>query len=152
MVTVELTKENFKAEVLEAKGKVIVLFYRQTCADCKTMKGILENITREDVKICVLDGDAHAKIRESYYLRHSPSILFFEGGKLYNKQEGACIEQRLLEMIDEKIVKVLLDISKPIQEMSKEEMILQLYELRQHADPWWNRVKQLEKAIKEKEI
>ena len=147
---VELTKDTFRQEVLEAKGKVLVLFYRQTCKDCKAMMDIMT--TLEGVKVCQLDGDVYSSVRESYFLRQSPSILFFENGKIYNKQIGVCLEQRLKTMVNERVDGIKIAMDKPIGEMSLEEMKVQLFDLRKMADPMWQRVQLLEKAIKEKEL
>jgi thioredoxin 1 len=147
---VELTSENFKSEVLETKGKVIVMFYRETCNDCKTMREILDGL--DGLKVCQINGDTYSKIRESYFLRNSPAILFFENGKIYNKQSGGCTEQRLRAMVDERLDGARIAIDKPISEMSVDEMKVQLHDLRKYADPMWQRVQALERAIKEKEL
>jgi len=147
----ELTKETFKQEVLEAHGKVLVYFYKVECSDCKVMNEWIRNMEIEGIKMCQVNGDTQISLRESYFLRQSPAILLFENGKIYNKQTGGCSETRVRSMVNERLDKATMILDKPINEMTLDEMKIQLFDVRKIADPMWARVKLLEKTIEEKE-
>ena len=54
MAALHLSAENFKQEVLEAKGKVLVDFFATWCGPCRMMSPIVDQLADElaDVKVC----------------------------------------------------------------------------------------------------
>lgn len=59
MAALHLSVENFKQEVLEAKGKVLVDFFATWCGPCRMMSPIVDQLADElaDVKVCKVDID-----------------------------------------------------------------------------------------------
>lgn len=47
MAVVELTKENFSAEALEAKGKVLIDFWATWCGPCRMLSPVVDEIAEE---------------------------------------------------------------------------------------------------------
>ncbi len=59
MAALHLSAENFKQEVLEAKGEVLVDFFATWCGPCRMMSPIVDQLADElaDVKVCKVDID-----------------------------------------------------------------------------------------------
>ena len=85
-----VNNSNFKNEVLEANGLVVVDFYADWCGPCQMLKPILEEISEErsDVKIVKLNVDDARDIAQEYSIFSIPTVLFFKDGKMVHKFVG----------------------------------------------------------------
>ena len=85
-----VNNSNFKNEVLEANGLVVVDFYADWCGPCQMLKPILEEISEErsDVKIVKLNVDEARDIAQEYSIFSIPTVLFFKDGKMVHKFVG----------------------------------------------------------------
>ena len=54
-----VTKENFDKEVLQAEGTVLVDFWASWCGPCRMIAPAVEKISEEhpDVKVCKVNGE-----------------------------------------------------------------------------------------------
>ena len=68
MAALHLSAENFKQEVLEAKGKVLVDFFATWCGPCRMMSPIVDQLADElaDVKVCKVDIDQAEALATEY--------------------------------------------------------------------------------------
>lgn len=90
MALVKGTKENFKAEVLEAKGVVVVDFGAAWCGPCKSLLPILDEVVAEDAdkKIVKVDIDEQEELAREYKIMSVPTLLVFKNGELVDKSVG----------------------------------------------------------------
>ena len=84
MATVNVTDENFEAEVIKAGKPVIVDFWAEWCGPCKQIGPILEEISNEmsDVVIAKHNIDNEPNTPTKYGIRGIPTMLLFSGGEL----------------------------------------------------------------------
>ena len=86
------TTENFDAEVLQAKGAVLVDFYADWCGPCKMMSPIVEQMEKVfegRLKVGKLNVDDNQDIAMKYGVMSIPSFLFFKDGALVETFVGA---------------------------------------------------------------
>lgn len=90
MALVKGTKENFKAEVLEAKGVVVVDFGANWCGPCKSLLPILDEVVSEDSskKIVKVDIDEQEELAKEYKIMSVPTLLVFKNGEVVDKSVG----------------------------------------------------------------
>lgn len=90
MALVKGTKENFKAEVLEEKGVVLVDFGANWCGPCRSLLPILEEVAGEDSskKIVKIDIDEQQELASEYKIMSVPTILVFKNGEVVDKSVG----------------------------------------------------------------
>lgn len=90
MALVKGTKENFKAEVLEAKGVVVVDFGANWCGPCKSLLPILDEVVNEDSskKIVKVDIDEQEELAKEYKIMSVPTLLVFKNGEVVDKSVG----------------------------------------------------------------
>lgn len=90
MPLVKGTKENFKEEVLEAKGLVVVDFGAVWCGPCKSLLPILEEVVSEDPskKIVKVDIDEQEELAKEYKIMSVPTLLVFKNGEIVDKSVG----------------------------------------------------------------
>lgn len=88
MAEVILNNDNFKAEVLDAKGLVLVDFWATWCGPCKMLAPTVSEIADEyegKVKVCKLDVDQAMDIAMSYGVASIPTLILFKDGEIVKK-------------------------------------------------------------------
>ncbi len=99
----ELTKDNFKSEVLEANVSVVVDFFANWCGPCKMMLPIVEEISKEidgqPMKIAKVNVDEQGDLAGEYGVMSIPTFILFKGGKEVERVMGAQAKEKLLEML-----------------------------------------------------
>ena len=78
------TKQNFKTEVSNYKGKVLVDFWAEWCGPCKMLSPLLDEISTEnpDLKIVKVDADTEIDLANDYNINSLPTVLVFDNGQL----------------------------------------------------------------------
>lgn len=102
MSEVILNDDNFKSEVLEYKGTVIVDFYADWCGPCKMMAPIFEEAAKEagdKAKFGKLNVDEARETAMQYGVMSIPTIIAFRGGEVVNQVAGVQDKSSLLDMI-----------------------------------------------------
>lgn len=90
MAIVKGTKENFKTEVLDAQGVVVVDFGANWCGPCKSLLPILDEVVAEDPnkKIVKIDIDEQEELAKEYKIMSVPTLLVFKNGQVIDKSIG----------------------------------------------------------------
>lgn len=84
MAIINITKENFKQQVLEADKPVIVDFWAQWCVYCRRIAPAFDKIAKqqEDKLIFAkINIDDVPEIAEEYGIDTIPTLLIFKNGK-----------------------------------------------------------------------
>jgi len=90
-LVVELTDDSFEAEVLRAKGWVLVDFGTDECDPCRWLKPIFHQMAREyegRVKFASVDVAKCSEVPEDYGIGPIPTVILFRDGKQVDKQVG----------------------------------------------------------------
>lgn len=82
----QISSDNFKAEVLDFKGLVLIDFYADWCGPCKRLAPELEMIeeemrANETVKFAKLDVDSNQELSQKYQIRGIPNVIIFKDGQ-----------------------------------------------------------------------
>jgi len=77
------TSLNFKSEVLEAKGKVIVDFWADWCGPCQMLSPVIEEVsTKTSTKLVKVNVDEQSELAQQYTVLSIPTVLIFSDGQL----------------------------------------------------------------------
>ena len=104
---VELNKEIYEAEVLQADLPVVVDFWGPSCGPCLALMPEVEKLAAEydgKVKYCKLNVAENRRLVISLRVMAVPTILFYKGGELKDRITGAEVT---LEAIRERAEKLL---------------------------------------------
>ena len=89
---VEVTDDNFAAEIETYEGLAVVDFWATWCAPCRMIAPIVESLATEyagKAKVAKLDVDNNQRTAARFNVRSIPTILFFKDGKLVDQVVGA---------------------------------------------------------------
>lgn len=102
MKPVEITVDNFEAEVLQSSTPVLVDFWATWCGPCKAIAPIMEELAAEyagKLKVGKVDADNNGEIAEKYGVRALPTLLLFKDGKDVDRIIGALPKQRIVQKL-----------------------------------------------------
>lgn len=101
MAALQITKENFKQEVLEAKEPVLVDFWAAWCGPCQMLLPVVEEIAGEvkNAKICKVNVDEQPELAEEYQVMTIPTLLVFQNGAVKEKSVGVISKEKILELL-----------------------------------------------------
>lgn len=102
MSIIHVTSDNFRGEVLEAPGTVLLDFFATWCGPCRMVAPILEEIAgeRSDVKVCKIDVDQAFDLAAQFGVSSIPTLVVMKGGKVTAKTVGACPKSEILALIN----------------------------------------------------
>lgn len=99
----KLTDDNFKTEVEDYKGVVLVDFYLSTCPHCQNVAKDVTAVSDELVgkaKVGKIDAKANSVNAEKYKIEGVPTFIVFKDGKAVETVSGEKTKQELIDMVN----------------------------------------------------
>lgn len=99
----QLTSDNFTAEVLQSDIPVLVDFYADWCGPCKMLSPIvagLETAFAGKVKVGKLNVDHAPDIAEKYNVMSIPTVMIVKGGEVVWQHVGLLSKAALEEQLN----------------------------------------------------
>jgi thioredoxin 1 len=103
---VVLTDDNWKKEVEEAEGPVLVDFWAEWCPPCRMIAPSVEALATAyagRAKVGKLNVDENPGVAEAFGIRSIPTLLVFKGGKVVDQQIGALPQPRIAQMLERQV-------------------------------------------------
>ena len=103
---VVLTDDNWKKEVTEAEGPVLVDFWAEWCPPCRMIAPSIDALATAysgRAKVGKLNVDENPAVAQAFGIRSIPTLLVFQDGKVVDQQIGALPQPRIAEMLDRRL-------------------------------------------------
>ncbi len=98
------TDANFKEDVLNSKGLVVVDFFATWCGPCHQLAPVVEELAKTydgKVKIGKLDVDDNGETASQYQVMSIPTMIFFKDGKMVDQHVGFISKDALVKKVEE---------------------------------------------------
>ena len=99
---IDVTDNNFAAEVLESAEPVLVDFWAPWCGPCRIVAPHLEELNNErgDLRVVKLNVDDNPQTAAQYGVMSIPTLILFKGGQEAKKIIGAMQKKRLEQELE----------------------------------------------------
>lgn len=99
----EVTDDNFEAEVLKANLPVLIDFWAPWCGPCKTIAPVVEELAstyKGQLKVVKMNVDDNPRTPSQYGVRGIPNLVLFKNGKVQEQVVGAVPKAQLAEAVE----------------------------------------------------
>ena len=99
----QITKDNFKAEVEEHDGLVVIDLYADWCGPCKMLAPVMEELEREypDVKFGKINVDNEPELTALFKVESIPYIALVKNNVFLDFSVGYVPKDTLVRLIEE---------------------------------------------------
>ena len=101
MPAMNINKNNFQNEVMNADKHVILDFWDSWCAPCRMVVPIIEEIAneREDIKVGKINVDEQPELASKFGIMSIPTLVVMKNGKIVQQVSGARPKDAILRML-----------------------------------------------------
>jgi thioredoxin 1 len=99
---IEITDANFE-EIIKSEQPILVDFWAEWCGPCKMIGPVVEELAGDyegKAIIGKVDVDSNPGVAQAFGIRSIPTLLFFKGGEIVDKQVGAVPKSVLIQKLD----------------------------------------------------
>lgn len=100
MAVVEITQENYEAEVLKSSKPVLIDFWAGWCGPCQMLSPVVDEIgeERDDVKVCKVNVDEQQELAMQFRVMSIPMLVVMKDGQEVNRSVGVISKDEIIAL------------------------------------------------------
>lgn len=101
MAVIEITAENFEAEVLNSDKPVLLDFWAVWCGPCMMLSPLVDEVAQEhpEIKVGKVNTDEQMALAQRFKVAAIPALFVVKGGEVVNKSVGAIPKEQIEALI-----------------------------------------------------
>ena len=101
MAAIEITKENYEAEVLQSDKPVLLDFWASWCGPFQMVSPVIEQIGEENdsIRVGKVNVDEQGELTMQFRVVSIPTLVVMKGGEEVNRIVGAASKSEILAML-----------------------------------------------------
>lgn len=101
MEAITITNENFQAEVLDAKGTVLIDFWAPWCGPCRMLSPLIDEVAaaHSEVKVGKINVDEQQELAAQFGVMSIPTLVVFKDGQKVNESVGLIPKENIEALI-----------------------------------------------------
>lgn len=104
MAELNITKENFEAEVMQSELPVLLDFWAAWCGPCRMLSPVIEEIAEEyagRIKVGKVNVDEEPELAVMFQVESIPMIAVIRDGRMVNSSVGYRTKDQISALLEE---------------------------------------------------
>ncbi len=99
----EVTDENFDAEIVNSDIPAVVDFWAEWCGPCRMVGPVVKELADDykgKIKVAKMDVDQNRQTPARFGIRNIPTLILFKGGEVAQTIVGAQPKKAIIDKIE----------------------------------------------------